>query len=304
MELIDLEKKHRNGVALLKERGYYDRITSEVQLLIKYINNQFFLRLFADNLFSDIRGVFGAFIRQDVVKLFEEMQYSPETPVNIYVEREYMNLAILQKCSTNLRYQVKSLVRMKRVKDLEFKSSFLQAVARKLNGEIQELYRLLSDNYKQYFRMQFTSLHKNEDKVSLGCIENLNQNFDEHFLVVMRRFYQLSDALNFVRALFKLELENEIRNRIAAIFYDHQDRLEQVIDYFITDLKRNIIRTMRRNLREGRSLKWIQKGFLQFVDSTRFETLLRRVILQTLLVIRRDNHAPRVSTPIRTTSPV
>ena len=286
MELSELEQKHRLGVKIIRGRGYYDRLISETQLLIKYIDNQFFLQLFSENLFDDLRGVFASFVRQDLRGIYKEIESRPDVPITVYLEREYMNLTILQKCTTNLRYQVKSLVRMKKVKSLEFKSSFLQAVSRKLHGEVQDLYYVLSTNYKQYFRMQFTRLHQNEDRVSLKCIDNLHENFDSYFISIMNRFYQLSDAILFVKELLLFEIEVEIRNRIAALFFDRQEKMERIIEYFVNDLKRNFIKTMERHKRSGRDFAWIERGFNQFINSTRFEALSRRIINQTLSMIR------------------
>ena len=291
MDLKSIENRHKTGVTLLKECGYYERLLSEIHLMIKYIDNQFFLHLFSENLFSDIRGVFRSFVRQDLRKVYEELSNRPDLPLTLFLEREYMNLEILRKCSSNLRYQVKSLVRLPGVRQLEFKSSFLQSVSRKLNGEIQELHRILSDNYKIYFRQQFSIPTNNEQRVSLGWIEKIGQDFDASFLSVMRRFYRLSDAILFVKALFQLEMENEIRNRISSLFFDRQEKFEDILDYFINDLKKNFIRTLDRHLRSGKKIEWIQKGFEQFIDSTRFESLLRRVIYQTLAIIRKDKQA-------------
>lgn len=287
MELAELEKRHRLGVTLLKERDYYDRMIAEVRLLVKYVDSQFFLKLFRDNLLDDMRGVFRSFVRQDLKEIYEELQKAPYTPINSFLERDFPNLAVLRKCTTNLRYQVKSLVRMPPVQALEFKSSFLQAVARKLNGEIQELYRLLSVNYKQYFRLQFSMPHKHEDKVSMSCINHLDKNFSSYFLEIMERFYQLADAIHFVKALFKLEMENEIRNRIAAIYFESQERLEKVINYFIEDIKRNFIRTLDRHMRSGRDFEWILKGFQKFIYGPRFEQMMQRIIIHTLASQRR-----------------
>lgn len=287
MEIFDLEASHKSGVELIKEREYYDRLVSEVQFLIKYIDNQFFQDIFTENLFSDMRGVFSTFIRQDLRKVYNEMRENPNVPLADYLEREYMNLTILRKCTTNLRYQVKSLVRMRKVRALEFKSTFLQGVSRKLSGEIQALYRQLSGNYKQYFRNQFTNLHENEDRISFACVNSLKDHFDRHFITVMNRFYQLSDAIMFVQELFNLELENEIRNRIASIFFEKQDKIERVVFYFIDDLKKNFIKTVDRNIRSGHDYQWISRGFEQFIENDRFQKLLRKVILKSLISHRR-----------------
>lgn len=291
MELDELEKKYRAGVSLLKERDYYSRLIDEIQLSIKYIDNQFFLEIFSENLVSDLRGIFSSFVRQDLRKIAQEMDGNSGISMNDFINREYMNLTILKKCTTNLRYQVKSLVRMPEVKELEFKSSFFQAVSRKLNGEIQEIYRILSQNYKHYFREQFSGPAKEEDKISIACIESLSQNFNEHFIRVVNRFYQLYDAIKFTRALFRLELEAEIRNRIATIFFERQDRMEKVLDYFVNDLKTNFIRTMDRHRRSGRNLEWIQSGFESFLSNPRFVDLSRKVISQTLAVIRKEKQS-------------
>ncbi len=296
MELDKLEQKHKAGVQILKEREFYDRLLSEIQYLVKYIDNQFFHNLFVENLFNDMRGVFGSFIRQDLKKVFEEMIENTQFPLNYFLDREYMHLTILRRCTTNLRYQVKSLVRMPQVKSLEFKSSYLQMVSRKLNGEIQNLYRILSENYKQYFRLQFTSLHKNENRISLNCMEDLKSNFDQYFITIMNRFYQLLDAIVFVKDLFYMEIENEIRNRIASLFFERQDRLEKIVDYFIDDLKKNFIRTVDRSIRRGKDYDWIKRGFEQFILSARFEKLLRKVIINSLVSIRKQRKTGKMST--------
>ncbi|GAB4367168.1 MAG: hypothetical protein Kow0042_07580 [Calditrichia bacterium] len=286
MEIKELLKKHHMGVELIRQRGYLDRLLSEVHLLVRYIDTKYFMRLFSDNFVDDVRGVFIAFVRQDLREIYEEMKRSPDVPLNVYLERDYMNLVILQKCATNLRYQVKSVLHMKKVRELEFKSSFLQLVSRKLNGEIQELYRILSNNYKQYFRMQFSSPANNENAVSLGCIDKLQQNFDESFLTIMNRFYQLSDAIRFVQKLFKYEIESEIRNRMAHLFYENENKLVRIVDHLIHDLKRNFIRTLDRHLRSGQDIERIEKGFVQYIESVKFESFLRRVIFHAFSLMK------------------
>jgi hypothetical protein len=282
-EIFDLEKKHKSGVLLIKNRGYYDRIVSEIQFLVKYIDTKFFQEIFSENLFNDMRGVFTSFVRQDLKKVFEEMQQNPGMAIDNYFKREYLQLTILRRCTTNLRYQVKSLVRMPKVNTLEFNSSFLQAISRKLNGEIQDLYRLLSGNYKQYFRLKFSNQNNNENRISFDCIDNLRKNFDSSFIIICNKFYQLSDAIVFIQKLFRIELENEIRNRIASIYFEKQEKIENVVNYFIDDLKKNFIKTIDRNLKNGHEYKWILNGFEKFIESDRFQNLLRKIILRSLL---------------------
>ncbi|GAB4330471.1 MAG: hypothetical protein Kow0037_06240 [Calditrichia bacterium] len=286
MELKDLESIHKYGVELLQERGYYERLISEIQYLLKYIDNNFFLELFSENLFDDMRGVFISFVRQDLRIIYQSRQKDRDLPLSVFLDQEFINLNILLKCTSNLRYQVKSLSRMPQVKQLQFKSSFILMLHRKLNGEIQALYKTLSENYKQYFRGQFSGPEKTEGTISLGCLDQIHEDIDQYFLSVMSSFYQISDALRFVQRFFKQELEAEIRNRIANIFFEHQDRLEKIMDYFIDDLKKNFIRTMDRHQRSGKSFEWIERGFEKFIYSTRFEKLLRRVIYQTLAILR------------------
>lgn len=286
MELKDLESIHKYGVELLQERGYYERLISEIQYLLKYIDNNFFLELFSENLFDDMRGVFISFVRQDLRIIYQSRQKDRDLLLSVFLDQEFINLNILLKCTSNLRYQVKSLSRMPQVKQLQFKSSFILMLHRKLNGEIQALYKTLSENYKQYFRGQFSGPEKTEGTISLGCLDQIHEDIDQYFLSVMSSFYQISDALRFVQRFFKQELEAEIRNRIANIFFEHQDRLEKIMDYFIDDLKKNFIRTMDRHQRSGKSFEWIERGFEKFIYSTRFEKLLRRVIYQTLAILR------------------
>lgn len=286
MELQDLEKKYQAGLKIIKDRGYYERLLDEARFLIKYIDSQFFLELFSENLFSDIRGVFGSFVRQDLKKVYKDMKNNPNIPVGFYLEQKYMNLVILQKCATNLRYQVKSLTRMPKIKELSFNSRFLKAVSRKLEGEIQENFKILEENYKVYFRKRFTEKPSNEDKISLRCIENTAEMYDQYFLKVLNNFLGLSAAINLVKEIFHYNIELEIRNHLASVFYERQDKLERIMDYFINDLKRNFIYTMARHLRSGRSFEWIKTGFQQFIDSGRFESLLRKVIMQTLSILR------------------
>ena len=287
MELKSLEKKYKAGVEVIKAHGYYEQIIAEAHFLVKYINPQFFLKIFSENLFVDIKGVFGSFVRQDLRKVYKEMITFPNVPVSFFLEQRYVNLIILQKCASNLRYQVKSLTRMSVIKDLKFKSSFFQTVSRKLNGEIQDYYQVLERRYKQYFRMKFVQRSNNNENISMQCIEDLAKNYDDHLLIAINRFYQLSSAINFVKDLFKMEIENELRNHMATVFFEKQDKLERIIDYFINDLKRNFIHTLYRHIKNGKSFEWIEKGMHQFIESERFEILLRRVILQTLTIIRR-----------------
>jgi hypothetical protein len=289
MELKELEQKYQAGVKIIRERGYYPRLLDEAHYLIKYIDSHFFLELFSENLFCDIRGVFGSFVRQDLKKVYNDMKNNPTIPIGFYLEQKYMNLVILQKCASNIRYQVKSLIRLRKVKELSFKSRFFTEVSRKMEGEIQENYKLLERNYKVYFRERFSRKPSSEDKISLKCVDETAELYDKQFLQVFNRFLSLSQAINFVREVFSHYLEIEIRNHLATVFYERQDKLERVIDYFINDLKRNFIHTMSRHLRKGRSFEWIRTGFQQFIDSERFEMLLRRVILQTLSIIRRNN---------------
>lgn len=278
MNLEELQKKHPTGVQLLKERDLYNQIVSEVQFLIKYIDDQFFRDLFTENLFNDMRGVFGSFVRQDLKRVYFEMQHQSDLPLERFYEREYMHLSILQKCTTNLRYQVKSLIRMPQIKELEFKSTFLKQTSKKLNGEIQDLYKSLSQNYKKYFRLQFSIPNLNDNKISLICINQLNEKYDAHFISVVKKFYQIFHAISFVKELFHAELENEIKNRIASIYFERQDKIEKIIEYFITDFKKNFIRTIDRNLRSNHDYAWIQNGFEKFIESDRFAKLLKRII--------------------------
>ena len=289
MELKDLEKKHQAGVKIIRERGYYPRLLDEAHYLIKYIDSQFFLELFSENLFCDIRGVFGSFVRLDLKKVYEDMKNNPTVPIGFYLEQKYMNLVILQKCASNLRYQVKSLIRMRRIKELSFKSRFFTEISRKMEGEIQENYKLLERNYKVYFRERFSMRRNTEHKISIQCFDETAKLYDLHFLKILNQFMSLSQAINLVKDVFNYYLEIEIRNHLATVFYERQDRLERIIDYFINDLKRNFIHTMSLHLRQGRSFEWIKTGLQQFIDSERFEVLLRRVILQTLSIIRRHN---------------
>jgi hypothetical protein len=290
----DLEEKYKLGIAFLKERGYYKQIVDEVFFLIKYIHPQMFVRLLSENLFNDMRGVFGAFAREDLRKIYQELQVETKFSVKEYLDKKYMNLIILHKCATNLDYQVKSIARMPEVKKLKLKSRFIETVSRKVNGEIQIYYRFLTDKYKKYFRLKFTQNPAKNDLISIHCIEKLALEYDDHFLTVSNRFQQLSMAINFVKDLFKTEIDSKIVNQLAPIF-DQQEKFNKLVDYFINDLKRNFIHALIKHQKNGRSYKWIREGMETFIEGERFGALLQKVIYQTLSIMQHNRAYQRVS---------
>ncbi len=284
-ELQDLEKLYPHGVKLLKEQQFYERTLSEVNLLVKYFDNNYFYKLLSENIFDDIRGVFNSFINKDLKRVYEEIRANPVQALEVYLERDFDNLAILKSCSMNVRYQVSGLMRLPQTRTILFKSTFLQFVYRKFNGEIQIVYKELSQNYKKFFRRQFAFSNNSGTQISIDCIEKLSAEYRSHFLDVANRFYYLGEGLNFVHDLFLMELRKYVQQRVGGIFYENQEKMSRLLNYFIDDLKHNFIRELDRQCRSGRDFFWIRKGFLKFLDSARFEKLLRRVILQSLTVM-------------------
>lgn len=298
IELTDLEKKYPNGVRLLKSQNFYNRLLAEANLLVKYFDNNYFFKLLTENLFDDIRGVFRAFVNRDLKLVYEELNQNPTQPLEELLNREYTSISILKSCMMNVKYQVSGMMRLEETRSLHFKSTFLQFIGKKLNGEIQELYRELANNYKQYFRKQFTFSNNSGSHVSLKCIEKLNKDYQSHFIETIFKFYHLSEAIHFVHDVLILELQMGIHQRISSIFYDNQEKMAKLLNYFIDDLKKNFIKTMDRNIRAGKDYAWIQNAFLLFLEGERFENLLRKVIRQSLTVIYthhiRPNKMPQV----------
>ena len=286
MDFKTLEKKYAHGVALLKQYGYYEQVLEEIHLLVKYFDTNYFLQLLTENIFDDIKGTFRSFVQKELKTVYEELHENPTLTLSPFLEREFNSLTILLSCSLNVKYQVSGLMRYEQTRRLPFKSSLLQAIHRKLNGEIQEYYKELSDNYKKYFRRQFSAPMNANSHVSIHCIRELQRSFEECFIDQMQKFYILSEALQFVHDYFIMELRVSIEERVSVIFQARRDRLQRIMTYFIEDLKRNFIRVLDRQLRRGKSFKWIQKAFLLFLDSPRFEELMRRVIYQSLSALQ------------------
>lgn len=281
----ELVKKYKAGIELLKEQGYYHRILSEIYYLIIYLDHQGIISLLSDNFFSDIQGVFQIFVRDDLQQIFEEMKNNRDKSLEEYLKIPATNLIILQRCTTNLQYQVKSILRMPRIKNRLLKSRYLEFVSRKLNGEIQEYYRLLTENYKTYFRKKFSAGSNPGRAISLECLRQLTKEYDDHFTEAAQRFIHLSMALKFVRDLFQKEMEIKIRKHIGTIFNDQQ-RLNKLIEYFISDLKRTIIQMTIQQSKNGKSFEWIEAGLQEFLRGERFQQLLKKVINQTFSLMQ------------------
>ncbi len=281
----ELVKKYKTGIDFLKERGYYHRILSEIYYLIIYLDHQGIVNLLSENFFSDIQGVFLIFVRDDLRHIFEEMQKNSEKNLAKYLKSPATNLIILHRCTTNIQYQVKSILRMPQIKDRPLKSRYLEFVSRKLNGEIQEYYRILTDNYKKYFRKKFSATGNPGRTISLECLRRLTSDYDDHFTGVAEQFVNLAMALKFVRDLFQKEMEIRIRQHISAIFNDQQ-KLNKLIEYFINDLKRTIIQMTIRQSQNGRSFEWIEVRLQEFLKGERFQKLLKKVIFQTFSIMQ------------------
>mgnify|MGYP005835231209 CR=1 FL=1 len=282
--LQELENKYRSGVELLREKEYYDQILSEVYYQIKYLDSNWFIHLLSENLFSDIQGVFSLFIREDLKDIYEELRTVKNFSINTFANRKYVNLEILLKCSTNLNYQVKSIMKSPEVRNLKFKSRFLEIISRKLNGEIQLYFKKLSENYKKYFRKKFTFDFNEKSLVSLQCLHQLVIDYDENFLSIINQYQALSSAIHFVNDLFTKELENKVSQKIQPII-NHQDKFNRLIHYFINDLKRSFIQSLFQQVKKERSFDWIKSGLELYIHSERFSRLLKKVIFQTFSII-------------------
>ena len=282
-----LEEKYREGINLLKGMGYYQPLVSEIECLVKYLDDQLFIHLLSFNLFSDIQGVFSTFVRTDLSKIYAEMLKYPDIPEKQIYKQKFTNLEILHKCVTNITYQVKSLVRLPQMRNLTFKSRYLKAMSRKLSGEIQMEYKEFADNYKKYFRKRFSGRKSQNELVSLNCLRELVDDYNTHFGKSLKDFQDLSQALNYMREFFILTLENRIRNNILPIFND-QDKFPRIIDYFINDLKRTFIQILFQQYKNEKSFVWIKKASLEFIQSERFGILLKKVIIQTLSIMLKN----------------
>ncbi|NOQ97326.1 MAG: hypothetical protein GQ561_04100 [Calditrichae bacterium] len=282
-----LEEKYREGINLLKGMGYYQPLVSEIECLVKYLDDQLFIHLLSFNLFSDIQGVFSTFVRTDLSKIYAEMLKYPDIPEKQIYKQKFTNLEILHKCVTNITYQVKSLVRLPQMRNLTFKSRYLKAMSRKLSGEIQMEYKEFADNYKKYFRKRFSGRKSQNELVSLNCLRELVDDYNTHFGKSLKDFQDLSQALNYMREFFILTLENRIRNNILPIFND-QDKFPRIIDYFINDLKRTFIQILFHQYKNEKSFVWIKKASLEFIQSERFGILLKKVIIQTLSIMLKN----------------
>ena len=284
MTFGELKKKYSRGVKLLQDEGYYTRVVDEIALLVKYFDSNYFYHLLTENIFDDIKGTFRSFIIKELPDVYRKLQQDPTRPLDEFFKREYNSLVILKSCTLNIRYQVSGLMRFEQTRNLPFKSTYLQGVHRKLNGKIQEYYRELSENYKQYFREQFVHTPITHSRISIHCMEQLMHDIDEHFIQHLSRFQALHEAIAFVHDYMILQLRGLIHQRITAIFHNNGNRIERLVNYFIEDLKRDFIRMLDRQLRKGKEFEWIRRGLLLFLDSNRFEDLLRKVIFQSLVI--------------------
>ena len=284
----DLEEKYKSGIDLLKKKNYHDSLISEIEYLVKYIDTAPFIRYFSDNLFSDIQGVFGTFIKDDLGRIYEEFIKYPENSLDNYYDKESMNLEILKKCATSLNYHVKSIIRLPQIQKLPFQSRYIKATSRKFYGEIQLAYREFESNYKKYFRKKFTAHGENKDAISLACIKQEIEDYNIYFGKVAVRYNDLFMALRFVREYYSLCIEEKIIDEIGPIF-NNQDRYNKLISYFINDLKRTFIQILYRQVKKGKKYLWIQTVALEFLKSDRFARLLKKVIYQTFSIMQKSS---------------
>jgi len=282
-----LEEKYRDGIELLKGMGYYQPLITEIECLVKYLDDQLFIHLLSYNIYSDIQGVFSTFVRTDLSKVYTEMLKYPDVPQSQIIAQQFTNLEILHKCVTNITYQVKSLVRLPQMRNLTFKSRYLKAMSRKFSGEIQMEYKKFAENYKKYFRRRFSEKKSNAEVISLNCMREVVDDYNKHFGKSLKEFQELSEAINYIREFFICTLENRIRNNIFPIFND-QDKFPRIIDYFINDLKRDFIQILFQQHKNGKSFVWIQKVSLEFIQSERFGILLKKVILHTFSIMLKN----------------
>ena len=282
--LKELEEKYQPGVELLKEKGYYEQTISEIYYLIKYLDNNWFVHLLSENLFSDIQGVFSLFIREDLKDIYHDLQSNGDLSLNVFLDRKYVNLEILLKCTTSFTYQVKSIMKSAEIRNLKFKSRFLETISRKLNGEIQLYFKTLSENYKSYFRKKFTFDFKEKNIVSMQCLRNLASDYDLNFGSAVNQFLALSAGIHFVKDLFMKELENKVAEQIQPIINHHQ-KFNKLINYFINDLKRSFIQSLIQQSHKGKNFDWIKSGLEEYIHSERFARLLKKVIYQTFSII-------------------
>ena len=286
MTLGELKKKYHRGVRFLQAEGYYTRVIEEIDLLVKYFDANYFYHLLTENILDDIKGTFRSFVNKELPKVYQEIVENPAQPLTVYYERQYTSLMILKSCIGNMRYQVSGLMRFEQTRTLPFKSTYLQGVHRKLNGKIQEYYRDLSEHYKAYFRNQFVQPAVQNGRISLQCLERLMAEMEDHFITPLQRFMVLQEALAFVHQYLVLQLRGKIQERISAIFNGNSSRINRLMEYFIHDLKCDFIRMVDRQHRKGKDFEWIRRGLLLFLDSNRFDGLLRKVIFQSVIVPR------------------
>ena len=289
MDLSTLKARYASGVQLLQQEGIYPRVVEEITLLVKYFDSNYFYHLLTENILDDIKGTFRSFILKELPQVYTELYTNPAQPLEPFFRREFNSLAILKSCTLNTRYQVSGLMRFSQTRHLLFKSTYLQGIQRRLNGKIQEYYRELSENYKQYFRNQFVHRSITASRISIQCLEDLAEDVESHFVVPLRKFFALQQAIAFVHHFLLLQLRGTIHERITAIFQNNGKRVERLVTYFIEDIKCDFIRMVDRQLRKGKTLPWIQRGLLLFLESNRFENLLRKVIYQSLILHQPPN---------------
>ncbi len=288
MDLSTLKNRYAAGVNLLQQEGIYPQVIEEVALLVKYFDGNYFYHLLTENILDDIKGTFRSFILKELPAVYEQLRANPTQPLEPFFQREFNSLTILKSCTLNVRYQVSGLMRFSQTRNLLFKSTYLQGIHRKLNGKIQEYYRQLSEHYKQYFRNQFVHRSIHPSRVSIQCLEDLAEELDNHFVMPLRKFEALQQAVAFIHGFLLLQLRGTVQERMTYIFQHNGKRVERLVTYFIQDIKCDFIRMLDRQLRKGKPFSWIQRGLLMFLESNRFESLLRSVIYQSLVV-----HPPR-----------
>ncbi|RMG68715.1 MAG: hypothetical protein D6715_01540 [Calditrichaeota bacterium] len=286
-----LEAHFSDAVNLLKEYGIYQRLQDEIRYLVKYFDQAYFLDLVTQNLVDDIRGVFYSFCNRELKEIYHQLKADPSRPLGSVMNQKSINIEIFRSCALNVRYQVSGLMRMDATHNLLFKSSFFQFILQKLNMEIQQIYRELTNHYKAYFRKQYLQEIQNNNQISLACIEKKEAQFDRSFLTPVRRLELLHRCIRFVQQLFRLQLKRAIQDQVTVIFQANQEKIRRALDYFLEDLKKDFIKTMERQMRSGKDYAWIQRGFHLFLSSERFETHLQTIISRALKTIQRETPA-------------
>ncbi len=289
--IAELENAFQDAVNLLKEYGLYQRLQEEIKYLVKYFDQTYFLDLVTQNLVDDIRGVFLSFCNRELKEIYHQLKADPSCPLGTVINQKSINIQIFRSCALNVRYQVSGLMRLESTQHLLFKSSFFQFILQKLNMEIQQIYRDLTNHYKAYFRKQYLQEIQTSNQVSLACIEKKELQLERSFLEPLYRLERLHQCVRFIHQSFRLELRQAIQSQVSMIFQANQEKIRRALDYFLEDLKKDFIKTMDRQMRAGKDFAWIHRGFCLFLDSERFEEHLQTIISRALKSIRRETTA-------------